>query len=425
LTDETGLHIIYKNTLILMHMKGLNTLCIRASGFALSALQAPQGRPAVVLHEGRVVEANARAQSFGVSRFMPQSAVSAVCPHALCLQEDVIATQQLYEQWMQRCSRLALATEPIDSHTVLLDWRGFEDGGRQAWRTLCSESQRMGVTLTAGFSAGRVSAQVAMRAAERKGLRLKILKPPLLLSLWSLPLQLLPAEYEGVVQRCLRIGWTSFGTLASQPIEQVRTLLGENGLSVWYLAQGYDSPHVRALYPPPHWQTGGEFADTITEEAVQALWKRVARELAAKASQCGQGIAEIRLTLTHEGSKRQNLHRSLPAPLCDERAIYAQINRLWQMRAPFPPPVRWQLRAVWSTASRPIQFDLESSAAHRGDLQAALAYLRRRFGEEACFPLAHLETSWNERMRRYYEACNLSAYSSGADERWTPLSHQV
>jgi|GEM_PF-1078154 len=408
-----------------MHMKGLNTLCIRASGFALSALQAPPDRPVVVLHEGRVVEANARAQSFGVRHSMPQSAVGAVCPHALCLREDVEATQQLYEQWMQRCSRLALATEPIDSHTVLLDWRGFEDGGRQAWRTLCSESQRMGVKLTAGFSAGRLSAQVAMRAAARKGVRLKVLKPPLLLSLWSLPLQLLPEDYEGVVQRCLRMGWRSFGMLASQPIGQVRTLLGENALPVWYLAQGYDSPRVRALYPPPCWQTGGEFADAITEEAVQTLWLRVAREIAAKVPQRGQGIVEVRLTLTHEGGKRQNLHRPLPAPLSDERAIYAQINRLWQMRAPYPQPVRWQLRVVWSTASRPTQLDLETSVAQRGDLQAALAYLRRRFGGEACFPLAQLEPSWNERMRRYYEASNLSAYSGGADERWTPLSDSV
>ena len=408
-----------------MHMKGLNTLCIRASGFALSALQAPQDRPVVVLHEGRVVEANARAQSFGVRHSMPQSAVGAVCPHALCLREDVEATQQLYEQWMQRCSRLALATEPIDSHTVLLDWRGFEDSGRQAWRTLCSESQRMGVKLTAGFSAGRLSAQVAMRAAAREGLRLKILKPPLLLSLWPLPLQLLPADYEGVVQRCLRMGWTSFGTLASQPIGQVRTLLGQNGLSVWYLVQGYDSPRVRALYPPPCWQTGGEFADAITEEAVQTLWLRVAREIAAKVPQRGQGIVEVRLTLTHEGGKRQNLHRPLPAPLSDERAIYSQINRLWQIRAPHPQPVRWQLRVVWSTASRPTQMELEASVAHRSDLQAALAYLRRRFGGEACFPLVQLEPSWNERMRRYYEASNLSAYSGGADERWTPLSDSV
>jgi nucleotidyltransferase/DNA polymerase involved in DNA repair len=406
-------------------MKGLNTLCIRASGFALSALQAPQDRPVVVLHEGRVVEANARAQSFGVRHSMPQSAVGAVCPHALCLREDVEATQQLYEQWMQRCSRLALATEPIDSHTVLLDWRGFGDSGRQAWRTLCSESQRMGVKLTAGFSAGRLSAQVAMRAAARKGVRLKVLKPPLLLSLWSLPLQLLPEDYEGVVQRCLRMGWRSFGMLASQPIGQVRTLLGENALPVWYLAQGYDSPHVRALYPPPCWQTGNDLAETVTEEAVQALWKRVAREIAAKTSQRGQGIVEIRLTLDHEGGKRQNLHRPLPAPLSDERAIYSQINRLWQIRAPHPQPVRWQLRVVWSTASRPTQLDLETSVAQRGDLQAALAYLRRRFGGEACFPLAQLEPSWNERMRRYYEACNLSAYSGGADGRWTSLSHSV
>jgi nucleotidyltransferase/DNA polymerase involved in DNA repair len=379
----------------------------------------------VVLHEGRVVEANARAQSFGVRHSMPQSAVGAVCPHALCLREDVEATQQLYEQWMQRCSRLALATEPIGSHTVLLDWRGFEDSGRQAWRTLCSESQRMGVKLTAGFSAGRLSAQVAMRAAARKGVRLKVLKPPLLLSLWSLPLQLLPEDYEGVVQRCLRMGWRSFGMLASQPIGQVRTLLGENALPVWYLAQGYDSPHVRALYPPPCWQTGNELAETVTEEAVQALWKRVAREIAAKTSQRGQGIVEVRLTLTHEGGKRQNLHRPLPAPLSDERAIYSQINRLWQIRAPHPQPVRWQLRVVWSTASRPTQLDLETSVAQRGDLQAALAYLRRRFGGEACFPLAQLEPSWNERMRRYYEASNLSAYSGGADERWTPLSDSV
>jgi hypothetical protein len=409
-----------------MHMEGLNTLCIRASGFALSALQAPPDRPVVVLHEGRVVEANARAQSLGVEPLMPRSAVGAVCPHALCLQEDVEATQRLYEQWLQRCARLALATEPIAPCTVLLDWRGFEDGGRQAWRTLFSESQRMGITLTAGYSIGRLSAQVAMRAAAREGLRLKILKPPLTLSLWSLPLQLLPADYEGVMQRCLRIGWRSFGVLASQPMTQVRTLLGENGLSVWYLAQGYDTPHVRALYPPPQWQTGGEFAAATTEEVVQALWRRVAHELAAKASQCGQGIVEVRLTLTHEGGKRQNLHRSLPVPLSDERAIYSQIHRLWQMRAPYPPPTRWEVRVVWSNTPSARQLEIDNSPiAGHSDLQTALQYIQRRFGETACFLLAQHELRWNERMRRYYEAWNLSAYSGGADERRTSLSDSV
>lgn len=397
-------------------------LCVHTAGFALRAQGAPEHLPAVVLRDGYVVEANALAREMGVVPLVPRSAVSAICPQAVLLQEDVEAARQLRVRWLDRCARLALATEPIDENTLLLDWRGFADGGRGAIRTLFAEARRMGISIRAGHGVGRATAQIAVRAAEQSGRSLVVIGHPLRDSLWPLPLRLLSEVRASVVERCERLGWKRFGDLASVSLSTVRALVGEEALPIWYLAQGVDSARVAALYPPPQWERQGDFDHPLTEESVRFTWYQVAAALAHQSRQLGRGIAEIHLLLVDERGGKHNLQRILRDSISDEQAIYAQILRLWQTRPASLPPISWRVRAVWASRCRAQQMQIDTSSLARREMEHTVQFLQRRFGKRACFLLSQQEPDWSRRMRSYYEPTNLSVYHSGNGLEPPPVS---
>lgn len=382
----------------------LSTLCVRTTGFALAVQGAPRHLPAVVLRAGQVLEANTLARRAGVANGMPLSAVRAICADAVILQEDAETAASLRERWMRRCARFALATEPLDEHTVLLDWRGFADGGRSAIKTLVAEAKRAGLSLRLGYSVGRLSAQVALRLARP----LCVLPPPLSLTLQEVPLHLLPAPYAPVVERCRRLGWKTFGDLRSLSASLLRQMVGEQALPVWYLAQGYDSVQVRPLYPPPSWQTSGDFPPLLLEENVLATWYRVARAIATHAH--GAGVEKLCLVLQDEHAHTQRLQATFPQPLSSCEAIYAQIRRLWQHRNQRFQPVRWRVYAQWSAQGKTPQLALDAPASCRRELDDTLRYLQLRFGTRACFLWNEHHLDWKGRMRYYYGADSLALY---------------
>ncbi len=385
----------------------LSTLCIRATGFALAAQRAPRHLPVVVIRAGHVLEANPLARRAGVAIGMPLSAVRAVCAQAVVLQEDAEAAATLRERWLKRCSRLALATEPLDEHTALLDWRGFADEGRDAIHTLFAEARQAGVCLRMGYSVGRLSAQVALRLAQQGTSRaLRVLAPPLFLALKQVPLALLPELYAPVVERCRRLGWRTFGDLFELPPTLIRQMIGEHALPVWYLAQGYDNAQVQPLYPPAEWKTDGDFPELLLEENVLATWQRVARSIAIHMQ--GRGVQTLRVHLQDADGHEQTCEATFPQPLSSPEAVYRQIHRLWQQRNPRLKPTRWKVCVRWSACGQPSQLLLDAQTT--ADLHATLTYLQQRFGARACFLWTEHEYDWRGRMRSYYGADNLALY---------------
>lgn len=393
-------------------MAMLSTLCIQTTGFALAAQCAPQDSPAVVLRKGHVLEANSLARQAGIVTGMPLAAVRAICSHALVLQEDVEASMHLRDRWLKQCAHFALATEPLDEHTALLDWRGFADGGKNALKTLFLEAERAGLTLHAGYSVGRLSAQIALRIAQqRSSSRVFVLRPPLWASLCSLPLNLLPTQYASIVERCHRIGWKTFGDLFVVPCSLVKEFVGRDAVPVWYLAQGYDSSRVQPLYPPPQWRTGGDLPELLLEEYMQALWQRVSRQIASQVQ--GDGVEKLSLLLVNDRGERQNLCAVFAQPLFSQQALYAQIHRLWQKRNRHQKPVHWEVQVQWSRRQSVLQLSLDTPIPDGGNLDTSLRYLRERFGAQACFLWNDHHIDWCRRMRGYYEPWNLAAYPGG------------
>lgn len=387
----------------------LSTLCVQTTGFALVAQRAPSHLPAVVLRAGHVLEANSLARRAGIVDGMPLSAVRAICTEAVILQEDAEAAASLRERWLKQCSRFALATEPLDEHTVLLDWRGFADRGRSAIKTLFAEAKRAGLSLRAGYSVGRLSAQVALRLAEQRVSRpLCVLAQPLFLTLKEVSLHLLPESCAPVVERCRRLGWKTFGDLLTLPATLIRQLAGEQALPVWYLAQGYDSAQVQPLYPPPEWQTCGVFPDLLLEDSVLATWQRVARAIATHMQ--GRGVEKLCLVLQDEHAHTQSLQAIFPQPHSSCEAIYTQICRLWQRRNRCLKPVRWGVRVQWSARRQTSQLSLDTHTPCYRELDATMHYLQQRFGTQACFLWKESDIDWKGRMRSYYGADNLALY---------------
>ncbi len=356
-----------------------------------------------------MLEANSLARRTGIVNGMPSSAVRAICADAVILQEDAEAAASLRERWLKRCSRFALATEPLDEHTVLLDWRGFADGGRSAIKTLVAEAKRAGLSPLLGYSVGRLSAQVALRLAEQRVSRpLCVLQQPLFLTLRDVPLHLLPESFAPVVERCKRLGWRTFGDLLTLPATLVRQMAGEQALPVWYLAQGYDSVQVQPLYPPPEWRASGDFPQLLLEENVLATWYRVARAIATYTH--GGGVQKLCLVLQDEHAHTQSLQAIFPQPLSSCEAIYMQIRRLWQHRNRCLKPVRWRICAQWSAHRQASQLTLDTRTPCHRELDVTLQYLQQRFGTQACFLWNEHDLDWKGRMRSYYGADNLALY---------------
>ncbi len=391
----------------------MKTLCVYASGFMLSAYRAPEDAPAVVLRNECVVEVNGTARQMGVAPGMVVSAVKAICPRAVFLQDDESAGISQRERWLKRCARWALAVEPVDEQVTLLDWRGFADGGRAALSALLADGEAMGLDVAVGCGEGRLSAQVALKYALQSGRRAVAVAQPLSERLARLPLRLLPDSYAGVVERCWRLGWKTFSALQTVSLSQATALAGRDVAPVWYLAQGYDYPRVQAIYPPPEWQSAGDFPEELTDEMVSALWCRLAVQVEKRLRECSAGATQIELRLHYQNGASQRWEALPHPPIQCARDIAFHLMRLWCRRQPSLRAIRWQVRVVWEMNSPFAQRSMEETSCRHTDLQRTLQSLHVRFGERACFRLTPFHDDWNRLMRRFYEPSDLSLYSGG------------
>jgi len=394
-------------------MKENVILCVSAQGFALSAQGAPRDVPAVVLRHGRVVEANSLARGQGIATMLTTSAVKALCPSAVLLEEDAEAALQQRERWLKRCARWALAVEPLDEHTSLLDWSGFADGGRQALVALLEDTRTMGVEVAVGWGVGRLSARIALRRALRGGRRVSAIHKPLQESLWHLPLSLLPETYAETVEQCRRVGWKRFGALGQVSLQQAVALVGRHVAPVWYLVQGQDDSRVQALYPPPEWRWAGDFPDGLTEEMASALWHRLSLQIERRLRDRSAVGTRLELGVLYCNTLWERWEAMPMPPLQRAQDIASQLGRLWWKRRRQLCPLRWRVRVVWETNSCCLQPVLQERTSPHGDLHATVQYLASRFGLRACFRPTLSHSSWNRQMRRFYEPHDLSLYTGG------------
>lgn len=376
----------------------------------------------VVLHGEQVVEVNTSARRFGIAPGFPVSAVMAICPQMVLVDGKAEDAGRQRERWLRRCAQWALAVEPIDENTTLLDWRGFADGGREAFRALLAEAQTMGITVTAGYGVGRLSAQVALRKALCSQRTLSMIPKPLSESLMRLPLNLLPDEYADLVERCGRMGWKRFDMLSRVSLQQAVALVGKGIAPAWYLVQGHDNPSVRALYPPPEWERRGEFVHALTEEMVSALWHHTA-QLAEHHLRAHSGVAKrLELSVGYANGTRESWECLLMPPIQEATHIARHIVRLWGKRQRQLRPARWRLCIVWEPDSRSWQMALQEVPSPHGELQDTVRFLCARFGAQACFRLTQPYSDWNRQMRRFYEPHDLSLYTGGVCTPWSTPS---
>ncbi len=381
---------------------------MQAHGLHLAAVEADNSQPAVVMADNRVLEANSLAMSAGVSVGMRDSGLEAVCPQALCYQYNPDSSLAMRRSWLNLISDVALALEPISEEIALMDMRGLS--AKTAATELQERAMKLNLEVSTGIAPGRISAQLALRALKGRVGAFR-LSYPLRDALSGLGLDLVPSPLNKVAVKAQRLGWKSFGSLAVQNMQRVRSLLGLEGLALWGLAQGCDDSMVKCLYPEPRLEYSGDFPDNITEQTAANIWAKQARR--AERDLNGKGALWIQMSICNEGSTMlDRMSLNLNPPASQQPQIMSALNRMWDKRFRHPEPLHWNIVMTHTQQIIGRQMSFEEAEAHHINRQVERTFsdLRARYGERALVMLSDIKLDWHEQMRRYYEPFNMETY---------------
>ncbi|MHB1460018.1 MAG: Y-family DNA polymerase [Armatimonadota bacterium] len=388
-------------------------LCVQAHGIHLAAAEADSTQPAVVLSDSRVLEANSLAINAGVSSGMRDSGLEAVCPQALCYAHNPDASLAMRRNWLDSIADVALALEPLDDKYALMDMRGLS--AKTAATELLERAKKLNLEVSTGIAPGRTSAQLALRALKGRPGAFR-LPYPLRDALAGLELSLVPSPLDKIAVKAQRLGWKSFGALAVQNMQRVRSLLGMEGLALWGLAQGCDDGMVKSLYPEPKLEYIGDFPENITEQTAANVWAKQARQMERALE--GRGAVWMQMSIWNEGASMvDRMTLNLNPPASQQPQIMTALMRMWDKRFRHPEPLRWELLITHTQQVIGRQMSFEEAQTHHINRQVERTFsdLRSRYGERALVTLSEIKLDWHEQMRRYYEPFNMEAYQCAAE----------
>lgn len=293
-----------------IEVQGLYAGAARAAGLV------PQGKPVVILREGKVFDGCREAFAGGLCLGAPARQAQRDAPRAALVDFALIDPAKVARDWWEACVHHTPYVEPGEPHQVFLSLPSPEPGLTGAVR---AEANRL-VDIAAAFGfvafAGVAGAKLVARAAalackegwliRRPGQTGYAAAPATVAFvppggeqqyLAPLPISYLPAPAD-IRRRLARLGLRTIGEVARIPEGEWVRQLGPAGRLVAQWSRGADGEQVKPCYPPRALTKRVEFADEVRDrdhvEAVVNRWGAwLAKQLAGK----GEGCQQVSLTV--------------------------------------------------------------------------------------------------------------------------------
>jgi nucleotidyltransferase/DNA polymerase involved in DNA repair len=335
-----------------IEVQGLYAAVARRAGLA------PDGRPVVVVREGRVWDGCREVFAGGLTLGAPARQALRDAPRAVQVELALLDPAAEARSWWDACLGHTPSVEPGEPHQVYLALPSPEPGLTGAIRAevaqLAEKAAQHGFVAFAGVAPSKLVARAAALACKEGWLLRRPGSPgygaaPATVAfvlpgdeeryLSPLPLSYLPAPPD-VQRRLARLGLQTIGEAARVPEGEWLRQLGTMGRQVAQWSRGIDPEGVRPCYPPrtleKHVQFGEEVRESDHLESVVNRWGAwLARQLAAR----GEGCQLISLAL----------ERSDGPPLQASRTL----QKLQQAAYPIEQALRGLLGEVLAQAARP------------------------------------------------------------------------
>ncbi|HLI15072.1 MAG TPA: DNA polymerase IV [Acidimicrobiales bacterium] len=375
-----------------------------------------RARPVVVGGTGGrgvVASASYEARAFGIASAMPMAEARRRCPSAAFLPVRHEAYAAVHRRLVALCASVTPLVEPVALDEAYLDVSGAHRllGPSPAIaielrRAIAAE---LGLVCSVGVGRTKLVAKLASRAAKpsvdagtlRSGPGVRVVSPARELDfLWPHPVSALPGVGPRAAGRLRQVGVETVGELAALEAEQVRRLLGRaRGDVLHALAWGHDPRPVRPERPV---RSIGREETFPRDDACRDSLARKVRELAAAvAERCRQEHVLARtVTLKVRFGDLATTTRSVTSRrgFTTAAEIAAAAG---QLLGSVDVERTVRLLGVSASGLCPLelapghQLDLFGAAGatsdgRRGELEAATASIRRRYGEGAIGPAAEV-----------------------------------
>lgn len=384
----------------------LRTLVLHVPDFTAVAhaevADIPPSTPAVVLHAGRVISADAQARAAGIAVGLGRRAVGHRCPQAAVLDYSEDIEQRLFarsvgilEDHMARFTLLRPGTVGVPvssfSHTHT------EDAAAEELLTVLTDAT--GWEVLAGIADSPFAAVLAAHRSHRveAGRTAEFLAP--------LPVSTLaeahPERYADFAQQLNRLGLRTLGDLAALSADSVYTRFGSVGRRARLLAAGLTeslpTTHLRAVdvtvscpIEPP----------TGRSDALSFYARSAAAELFRRVRSTGLVCTQVTVVLHSRGTEPEQ--RTWRLPDMDESHIADRVR--WQAdgwmatrgntpvsasQAPdagSPEPDSDGVSLIELTAAelvRPLESTADLFSSRSGDVSRTLERLQGLFGPDA------------------------------------------
>ena len=358
-------------------------------GVAFAVGGAPDGR-------GVVASCSYEARRFGVRSAMPMGRARSLCPHLRCLPTNFIAYRTASAQVMTRLHAVTPFVEQISIDEAFLETSAVPEPGLLLARSLQQQIwNELGLSCSLGIAANKLVAKIATDVG--KGGVTTGVSPQALCGvppgteaafLAPLPVSALWGVGPKTAEKLQALGLHTIGDLARWPESDLRLRFGKHGEELSRHARGLDDRELvteRAAKSVSRETTfardvrdGDQLRRTLADQT-----RQLCREL-QKEGVCG---GTVRLKLRWPDFTTLTRQVSLPHPTDQETVLLPLAQRLLAQAWPEGQAVRL-LGVGVGNLEVPRQLNLwdmrpAEEAAQEKRVQAALAALQSRFGEDA------------------------------------------
>jgi error-prone DNA polymerase len=349
-----------------------------------------RGRPIAVGGERRGIIASAsyEARKFGVYTPMPTARARKLCPKLIVLPGDYERYEQ-FSHWMfGYCYDFTPDVEQtsIDEGYFDLTANHQQPAVEIAQTVRRAIGQSLKISVSEGLGSNKLVSQIASKlnkpaafTAVPPGAEISFLHP--------LPNCWLPGIGPKTAARLNSAGLAEIRHIAATPLDLLELVLGSQARLIRQFAHGIDErPLAPAREPQKTFSQQETFAADVTdEEYIEAVLRRMADQLFAKARAEGHSIRTLTVKVRYNDMAEDQCSESLPEPTDLETDVYSRLHallpRTWKRRVSLRL-VSLKLSHLYHGVFR-AELDLDQSAARheaRERLARVVDELRRERG---------------------------------------------
>ncbi|MGK6349937.1 DNA polymerase IV [Parapedobacter sp. DT-150] len=346
------------------------------------------GKPVLVggsSGRGVVASCSYEARRYGVHSAMPVKQALRLCPHAVVVK----GSHDLYSQYsnmvteiIERCAPV-VEKASIDEH--YLDITGM-DRFFGCWKWTRELRQRImretGLPVSFGLSTSKTVSKIATGEAkpcgERKidaGLEKAFLAP--------LTVDKIPMVGDKAAARLRHLGITHIHMLQQLELDNLKKVLGENGVGIWKKANGIDSSPVVPFREQKSVSTETTFhEDTMDMDRLKRTLIGMVDELAFDLRRHQKLAGCVTLKIRYSDFDTHTMQTRMPYTH-SERAIFARVMALFAKLYAGRMLIRLVGVKLSHLISGDLQIDLFHDTVEEINLMTAMDRIRMRYGTDA------------------------------------------